>query len=140
MANNPQFTGGYRSEVSGVDNADGTTAIKVFEAGATGSRIHAIVLGSTDTVSREVTLFLAESGITSEADMGILGTSTVTGGSGGTTATAIVSWMDKTQHPWLDDSPGRFITLGPTQALFAKVNGAITAAKLLTVSIFAGDY
>lgn len=140
MADIPTFVTAYRGKVTRIANADGVTPQLVYQAGVVGSRVHAVALGSTDPTSREVSLLFAETVGAAESAMGLLGVRTVPGGAGESEAVAIVSWLDKTQHPWLDDSPGRFITLGPGEALYAKTTAAVASGETVSVTVFAGDY
>lgn len=140
MADIPTFITGYRGTATHIADTDGTTPTLVFQAGTSGSRVHAVVLGSSDPTSREVSLLFAETVGAAETDMGLLGVKAVPGSAGQSEAVAIVSWLDKTQNPWLDESPGRFITLGAGEALYAKTTSAVAAGQTVSVTIFAGDY
>lgn len=71
---------------------------------------------------------------------GYKGTRAVPANAGINDATAPISMLLQTAWDWLDDSPGRFVTVGGDDAIFAKANAALAANKGIYLTTFGGDF
>jgi hypothetical protein len=131
---NPIFIGTRQSVAIELDNADGTTAITLWTAGAQGSLIEAIGATSTDTSAVELDLKIYDGAATFA-----LGSVTIpvgAGTDGGTTPSGDI--LNQTDLPWLRDDLA--LALGPGGVLKVAAHAAITAAKVVHVVAFGGDY
>lgn len=131
---NPIFVGSRRVDALELDTADGTTAIAFVAAGANGSRIDAIAASSTDTSAVELVFTLNDG----SADFSI-GSATIAaeaGTDGGTTPA--VDLLTQADLPWLRDDLSIFLESG--QTLKVGAYAAITAAKVVHLVAFGGDY
>lgn len=131
---NPIFVAERNAWAIELDNADGTTALDLVTAGTNGSLIEAISATSDDTADVEIELFAHDG--TSAFQIGSV---TVTAGAGtdaGTTAA--VDLLQQTDLPWVRDD--LTIALPTGWKLQAGANAAITAAKVVHLVAFGGDY
>jgi len=51
-----------------------------------------------------------------------------------------VSLLSSSVMPWVDDTPNRFLTLGPTEYLWAAAGTALGASEVMDVIAMLGDY
>lgn len=51
-----------------------------------------------------------------------------------------VSLLSPTTLPWLDDTPNRFLTLGPNEYFWAAAGTALSAQEVMDVNLMLGDY
>lgn len=113
-----------------IANADGTTQKTVYTAGASGSKVTALLASSTDTANRDVQVSITNAGTSYP-----LGTKTVPLASGTTAAVPTVNLLDPASIIGLamdsDGNPYIHLVSGDTLTVSALV--AVTAAKLITV-------
>jgi len=131
---NPIFVGARRSVGTELATADGTTARVIWTAGTNGSLIEAISITSTDTSAVEVDLFLSDGATV--YSLGSVAVAIGAGTDGGTTAPA--NGLNQTELPWLRDD--LTVAIGPDHLLMAAAHAAITAAKVVDIVVFGGDY
>lgn len=131
---NPIFVGSRRSVGTELATADGTTARALWTAGANGSLIESIAIASTDTSAVEVDLYLSDGATTYR--LGSVAVAAGAGTDGGTTAPT--NGLNQTELPWLRDD--LTLALGPDCILMAAAHAAITAAKVVDLVVFGGDY
>ena len=135
MATRPIFPDSIRSESIEMDNSDGTTLLDLFSAGTSGSRVDKIAITSDDTAV--VNLDLYHHNGTSAFQIGSI---SVAAGAGtdSTTPVYAVSFLNQTALPWLGDDLAFHLESGTKLQIAAQ--SAITAAKVVHVTVFGGDY
>lgn len=69
-----------------------------------------------------------------------LGVVSVPLNSGFASGVPAVSLLSPTVMPWLDDTPNRFMTLGPNEYLWVAAGTALAASEVIDVSAMLGDY
>jgi hypothetical protein len=115
-------------------NADGTTAKDLFTAGADDSLLRSVGIVSDDTASRVIDLFL-HNGTTAF----LLGSVNIPAASGSDGTTPEINALLFASLP-LDARDKKFIPLKTGWKLQAKMQGAVTAAKTVTVICLGEDY
>lgn len=131
---NPIFLASRQCWAAELDNADGTTPATLATAGTNGLVIEAISATSTDTAAVELDL-----SVTDGTNTWVVGSVSVPAGSGtdgGTTAA--VDLLQQTDLPWLRDD--LTIALASGWSLKVGAHAAITAAKVVHVVAFGGEY
>lgn len=135
MSANPNYIGTPRN--TAMTDVQ-TTPHVLYVAGPNGARIHAITAENGSTSTRNLVLSWGASNTTGNADQVHLNVVALPGNSGQTTSNHVVDVLDHTAAPWLDPSPGRFLTLGPNEALF--VNLTVAATSPVKVLAMGADY
>ncbi len=135
MSATPNYIGHPRASAV----IDVTTSPKaLFTAGANGARVHAITAESADTSSRILVLSWGATRRSNDANQVHINTVTITGNAGQNATNLTVDLLDHAQGPWLDTSPGRFITLGPNETLF--VNATTRPGRTIKALAMGADY
>lgn len=127
MADKPLFIGSYRNEKVLCGDRVEDSRYPIFCAAQSGSRIHAI--NAFHEYSEDIEcdlLFHPDVG----DDFSILGRFTIP-------RCESVSLLDPGQLKFIDQPPGRFITLGAEQCLSVEISHLDAE---LHVTVFAGDY
>ena len=126
----PIFPGTVTTDAVRIENADGTTAKTLLTAGTNGARVDSIIVTSTDTADRTLTLYLLK-GVVSYR----LGEMVIPDGSGtnGTDKpadgiTLALPFVGGTIH----------VEAGCSRTVAAQV--AVTAGKAIDVIAFGGDF
>lgn len=137
MANAPIFVDKYETQQTVITSTEGTNFTKIFNGHTDGVRIHAIVVTQTDGSARDCILAVGDdsAGTTQTG----LGARSIPANAGQNNGVAPVSLLDQIEWPWLDDSPGRFITLGADQTLWLKLATALSSNQV-DVTVFFGEY
>ena len=125
----PIFPGTVTTDAVKFENADGTTAKTLLTAGAAGTRVDAIVVTSTDTAARTLTLGLLKNAVTYR-----IGEIVVPIGAG-TNGTEKPADGITLALPMLDCL---HIEAGCSLTVAAQV--AVTAGKAIDVVALGGDY
>lgn len=131
---NPIFLATRRSVGVEIDPADTTAQVVLIAAGTNGTVIEAIAATTTDTSAVELDLYLYDGA----ASFG-LGSVTIPAGAGtdgGTTPAVDV--LQQTDLPWLRDD--LTLALASGCSLKAAAHATITAAKVVHVTVWGGDY
>ena len=118
-------------------NADGTTKKTIFTAGANGSKVVAILAGSTDTAARTAQLWLTRSAVSY-----LLGTVVVAIGAGsdGTARTANLMPSTLMDGLPLDNDGQRYLYLESGDTLQVGFTVAVTAAKQIDINAIGADF
>lgn len=69
-----------------------------------------------------------------------LGVTSVPLNSGFASGVPAVSLLSPSVMPWVDDTPNRFMTLGPNEWLWAAAGTALGAGEVMDISAMLGDY
>lgn len=130
----PIFTQTLKTPSLDIENADGTTAQTLLTAGTDGTNISSLAVTSTDT--SVVTLQLYINDLSTDFLIGEVDIPIGAGTDGGTTPA--VNLLDSADIPFMQNDGSL-----PIQGLYllkvaAKV--AVTAARKVTLTAFAGDY
>lgn len=136
MATRPIFPNSIRSEAIEMDNADGTTLLDLFTAGSSGSRVDKIAITSDDTTAVDLDLYLHDG--TSAFQIGSINVPVGAGTVAGATPAVAVSFLNQTALPFLGEDLALHLETGCKLQIGAQV--AITAAKVVHVAVFGGDY
>lgn len=126
MAANPIFVGVINTEVQEFDNADGTTAKTIFTAGASGSRVDAIVLCTDDTAAKFAHIAVVRGGVTYKIARVTLNYGAAI------TSTNILANIAGIGQLGLVLESGDTLTLG--------YEAALTAGKVSQVLVLGGDF
>lgn len=137
MSASPIFVGAYKTQQTIFTSADSTNFVKICDGATSGVRIHAIVVTQTDGTSRDVVCAIGDDA--SGTNKCGLGAKNVPGNAGQNDSTAPVSLLDQLKWDWLDDSPGRFMVLGPNATLWLKLASSLSSNQV-EVTVFYGDY
>jgi hypothetical protein len=121
-----------------IANADAQAQKVVVTAGASGSKVNALMAVSTDTVARDLQISITNGGVSYP-----LGAVTVPIGAGNSGAVPPVNLLDPTKLVGLaidsDGTPYILLVFGDTLTVSALTS--VTAAKLITVTApAAGDF
>jgi hypothetical protein len=137
VSNLPIFPQAINLGLQSITNGDGTTAKTIFTAGANGSKVETIEVSSTDTVNRDLQLF-----ITRSATNYLLATVQVKVNSGNANNVPSTNILGSTQLPAIatdaNGNPTLFLKSGDT--LTAAVTTAVTAGKQLAIIANGGDF
>jgi hypothetical protein len=118
-------------------NATGTTLVTGYTAGANGSKITGIIATSTDTVARDIQVFITNGG----TDY-LLGTKNVAISSGNVNGTPSTNILDPAVIPGLpidsDGNPFLYLISGDVLK-FASLT-TVTTALSVTLTTFAADF
>ncbi len=136
MANAPVFPGVVKTAAADIDNADGTTAVTLITAGASGAKVESISVTSTDTGAVTVQLIASVASVDYT-----IGEVTIPAGAGTNGSTKAVDLLNATDLPWLrSDGVNRYVLLGAGVALKVKAKAAVTAGKVIHLFAQAGDF
>lgn len=116
-----------------LNNASGTTAVTIFTAGASGSRIDAVTATSTDTANRDAQVL---------AGGNLVGTIAVplAAGTASTTPSKSVMADANLTLPVTDPYGNKVIYLAAGQTLQILMPVAITAAKQIVFTVMGGSF
>lgn len=117
-----------------MDNADGTTALNLYTAGATSGGLIDSIAATTDDTSN-VTLVLKLNDGTSDFTIGEV---VLTAGAGTDGTDAAQNLLSSTAFPFLQSNGG--LSLGPGYILKVAAKSAITSGKVVHLVAFGGDY
>ena len=120
-----------------IANADGTTAKTIFTAGANGSKVQTIEISSTDSVNRDVQLFIKRSGTSY-----LLATVQVKVNAGNANNVPSTNILGSTQLPAIavdaNGNPTLFLQSGDT--LTMATTTTVTSGKQLSIVSNGGDF
>lgn len=128
----PIFPASINNSTTSFSDVDGTNLKQISTTSANGTRVDAIIVTSTDTVDRDLNLYIND-GI---SDFQI-GQVTIPAGSG-TTTSASVSALNILDLPWLENIGSLFLKTG--FSLKAGMATNITTSKVINVIVIGGDY
>lgn len=131
---NPIFVGVPQDWAVELDNADGTSLVTLMTAGDDGSLLEGMSACSDDTSAVELDLYLNDG-----ASDFYLGSASIPAGAGtdGGTTPAVNVW-NQTDFPWIQDEMTR--RLGSGSLIKVAAHTAITAAKVVHIAAWGGDY
>jgi len=134
MAATPDYLGAKNSKCTIITDADTTSDVVIFTAGANGARVH-LASVSTDATTPSVQLKKSDGTTTC-----ILGTFDIPTNAGRDGVVPAVDLLDATLIPAIPADPGQFLTLGPNETLLLAALATITAAMALHVVVDGIDY
>lgn len=136
MANAPVFPGTVQTPAARIQNSDGTNAVTLMTAGASGAKVESIAATSTETVAVVVQLIATISSVDYT-----LGEVSIPAGSGTNGSAKAVDLLNVTDMPWVrSDGVNRYLLLGSGVALKVKAKTTLTAGKVLHFLGQAGDF
>jgi hypothetical protein len=134
MAAAPIYTGTINTTGSTFVNADSTNSKTIFTPGSLGSRIHAIMLSSDDSVEHYVTFSIEQS-----ATVYTLGTAYVAAKPSSTYSHSHTNVLDPELWTWLDaNNIALYLPAGTVLKLAMDV--AVTSSQEVHCVVFGGDY
>lgn len=133
MASTPQFVGTAKRAAVKLDNAAGTTLTTLLTVASGGGAIEALLLTSTDTTSRLITLFLGDG----TTDF-ILDRFTIPAATSGTPV-QVVNLMDPARWSWLDPANVRMLLAG-SSVLKVQMATAVSATFETSVIALYGEF
>lgn len=129
----PIFQAQPKTTTLELDNADGTTALTLYTAGANGALIDNIAVTTDDTSN--VTLVLKVNDGTSDFTIGEI---VILDGAGTNGTDPAQNLLNAVSFPFLQAGGG--LPLGPNFVLKVGAKSAITATKVVHCVAFGGDY
>lgn len=137
MAASAIFIGSVRNQPAQIQNADASNKILLVTPGASGSKVEALNIASTDTVARDVQLLVTKGAVDY-----ILTTVTIPPNSGNLAATPPIDMLSLTNFPGVKrDQDGKgYIMLDSGTTLSMKALTTVTAAKLIQAVAWVGDF
>lgn len=137
MASAPIFLGSVKSPMAQILPADASNLITLWTPGASGSKITAIGVSSTDTADRDIALYVTKSAVDY-----LLGTVKIPLSSGNTNAIPAVDLLNSSQLPWVRTDPdgAKYLQLESGAVLKAKALTTVTAAKAIQFAMHGGDF
>lgn len=137
MATTPSFVGAPNVGVQQILPADTTAWKTLFTAGASGSKVAALNLQSTDTVARVVQVSILRSAVNY-----ILGCINVPAGAGNDGVTPAVDALLATLVPGvpLDNDGQHYLLLKSGDVLQISTQVTLTAAKAINAVAIGGDF
>jgi len=134
---NPTFPKQPQNGKIQILNGTGTANVTVYTAGASGTKVVAILVSSTDTSPRDVQIKVTNGG----TDY-VLGTKTIPANSGTAAGTAAVNLLDPNVIVGLPlDSDGNpFIYLISGDTLTAAALTTVTSAKAININAVVADF
>ena len=133
----PIFPQTVKNYAVAIANADGST-IKTICSGATnGTKIESLIVSSTDTSARDVTLYMTISSVNY-----ILGTVSIPANSGNTNALVSIDILRNAQIPGLayDSNSNKYLYVGSGTTLGIAALTTITSAKNIFAIAQGGDF
>ncbi|MGH7460904.1 MAG: hypothetical protein ACREMA_07730 [Longimicrobiales bacterium] len=136
MASSPNFIGTPKVGLQNIVNADGATLKDLVSAGASGSKVVAVMIATDETAQREARLWLTRS-----ATAYLLGNINVPIGAG-IGGAAGVNLLSAVQIPGLpvDQDGQRYVLLESGDKIQISVAVAVTAAKTIWFSAVFGNF
>jgi hypothetical protein len=136
MATNkrPIFIGSTLSSNVEIDPADTTTPQTIFTAGADGGAAINLTATTTDT-SAVIVVIRVNDGTTTN----VIGEVTVPAGAGTDGSTPAKNLLDIAAMPGVFQADGS-LGIGPNSILTVAAKATITAAKVLSISMYGGSY
>lgn len=136
MAAIPALVGSINVGVAKIVNADASGQKDVFTAGATGSKLVALVATSDDTTARVLQLSVLRSGVNY-----VIGTVNVPIAAGTDGTVVAVDLFNRTQLPGLplDNDGQHYLLLMNGDKLQVKCLTTVTAAKIVAIVAQGGD-
>ena len=118
-------------------NADAQAYKVGYTAGANGSKIFGVIATSSDTSNRDIAIVITNSAVNY-----VLGMKTVPLSSGIVAGTPSVNLIDTTTIPGLpvDNDGNPFIYLISGDTLTFQAQTSVTAAKIISIHVFAADF
>ena len=144
MASTPMFPATIKFAGKAVQNSDSTNIVDVFTAGASGSKIEAIFISSTDTSARDMKVYVNDG----TTDF-LLSTFSVPANAGNVSNTGALNPMqvNNTSSPFTAYIPGsvdalsnKCLYLQAGHKLRVAMGTQITASKTVQVLVSAGDF
>lgn len=136
MATAPIFPGAVKTPAAQIQNADGTNAVTLMTAGASGAKIESIAATSTDTSPVTVQVIATISAVDYT-----LGEVAIPAGSGTNGTAKAVDLLNVSDLPWArSDGVNRYLLLGSGVVLKLKAKTAVTAGKVLQFMAQGGDF
>lgn len=139
MASTPFFLGSVKVSAVQILPADTTSLKTLFTAGASGSKVNAIFVSSTDTSARDVQLVMTIGG----TDY-IIGTHTVPINTGNTNAAPALNLLSVSSisPAFAHDQDGNHHLLLPASATLRVrlASGAVTASRVINFIAQGGDF
>jgi hypothetical protein len=133
----PIFVGAVKSPMAQILPADASNLVVLWTPGASGSKITALGISSTDTSDRDVAFYVTRGGVDY-----LLFTLKVPLNSGNTNAIPAVDALASSMGPWvrIDQDGSKYLNLESGAVLKAKALTTVTAAKALQFAMHGGDY
>jgi hypothetical protein len=136
MADKPIFPGSVKTPVAQIQNSDGTNAVTLMTAGASGAKLEGISATSTDTSAVVVQLIASISAVDY-----VLGEVTIPSGSGTNGTDKAVKVLNSTDLPWINnDGVNDYLLLGSGVIIKIKPKTTVTAGKALQFLAQGGDF
>ena len=140
VTNTPAFVQNANPGVVNIVNADAQAQKVLLTAGANGSKVESISIASSDTVARDISIYLTRAAVNY-----LLTTVSIPAGAGQPAAPAAIPAVDimrSAQWPGLafDAVGNRYLLLKSGDTLTVNAPVSITAAKTVTVQAQGGDY
>lgn len=142
MAAKPIYIGTIKSPFARIQNSDASNLVVLWTPGANGSKIRAIGVSSTDSVSRDLALYVTKGGVDY-----LLGTVSIPLNSGNANNIAAVDLLNALSGttvlmPWIrtDADGSKFLELESGAVLKAKALTTLTVTKTWDFAMHGGDY
>ena len=133
MSSTPMFPGAIKTHTGSISDTTGTSLITLVTAGSNGTRIDSISATSDDTVDAILTIYHSDG----TTDF-ILGTLTVSAGSGTDGSTPSVDILNQTDLPFLRDDLALYLENG--HSLKLGVSAVLSTGKKIDFVSICGDY
>lgn len=137
MAASPIYLGTVKNAAARIQNADGTALITLWTAPALGSKLNALGVSSTDTVARDVALYVSRGGVDY-----LLATVQVPINAGNANNVPAIDVFAHVNLPWVrqDADGARYLFLENGSVLKAKAVVTVTAATQVAFFMQGGDF
>jgi len=135
MSANPVFIGTVNNQGTEFDNADGTTALSVWTAGASGGVLEALQATNLSANPYALIVYFRKGGVNYHMQQ-----VTIPANAGSDAATLPVNLLDPAVLPFVNAEPNRTIVFAASEGIYIAMTGALAGPDIVHVVALGGDY